>query len=99
MPTRPTAALLGLALTNPRVGPLATRTPHRCRGHHTLAWHGRREERPKVRGALQLARNTTPSLASRARVETLPRAMVVEDVLGSVATAFRRVEVLKRPIW
>lgn len=52
-----------------------------------------------MRGALQLARNTTPSLASRARVETLPRAMVVEDVLGSVATAFRRVEVLKRPIW
>lgn len=26
-----------------------------------------------------------------------PRA--VEDVLGSVATAFRRAEVLKRPIW
>lgn len=55
--------------------------------------------RGQRRGGPVAPRNTTPSLTSHARGEMLPRAMVVEGALGSVATAFRRVEVLKRPIW
>lgn len=59
MATHLTPALLGLTLTNPWACPPATRTPHRSHGHHMPAWHGR-QERPKVRGPLQLARSTTP---------------------------------------